>query len=620
MCGIVAYIGNGDVFNIIIEGLKILQNRGYDSAGLCCKIENKIKMTKYASTNYNTAISLVEDHKNEYISNENMLKLGVGHTRWATHGPKTTENSHPHEHNDIYVVHNGIIENYIDIKSNLLQDITFKSQTDTEVIPCLISKETGDSFNMFYHAISKLRGTWAVIMIRENEDSIYIAKNGSPLMIGYDNDNVFISSEYVAYQKYTKHWMSLKDHECIRVFRLSGKFYIEDKDGIILLSQYVPKDVFVCEDQIILNTPEPFLHWTEKEIYEQPLSVWNTLNNGGRIADNSCVKLGGLDTCEDVLVKIEHLILIGCGTSYHAGLFASKLFRELEQFDTVQVFDASEIQNIDLPKKGKIGLVVISQSGETKDCHRALQELKNNVLISIGVVNVPGSLLSRETDCGIHLNAGREVGVASTKIFTSQVVALFLLGIWFAQKKERKFSLRRNIISNLQSLPNLFERHRDYIRNFTRSILHLLSRTKKIFILGRSYDYPIALEGSLKIKELTYKNIEGYPGGGLKHGPFAMIDNETVVFLHVSNDIYKDRMLNAIQEIKIRGSYIVVVTNDVLEIDEDIKVIRLEIDDNIFFSLTSVMIYQYIALDLAIFLGNNPDMPRNLAKVITVDG
>ena len=620
MCGIVAYMGNRDVFNIIVEGLKILQNRGYDSAGLCCKIKDKIKMTKYASTNYDTAISLVENHKDEYIFTENILKVGVGHTRWATHGPKTTENSHPHKYEDIYVVHNGIIENYLEIKSSLLSDVSFSSQTDTEVIPCLISKEQGDTFNMFYQAISKLRGTWAIIMIREEDDSIYIAKNGSPLMIGYDENNVFISSEYVAYQKYTKHWMSLKDHECIRVFKCSGKFYIENRDGIILLSQYVPKDIFVCEDQIILDTPDPFLYWTEKEIYEQPLTIWNTLNNGGRIIDSSCVKLGGLDACEDILLKIEHLVLIGCGTSHHAALFASKLFRQLGQFDTVQVFDASEIQDNDLPKRGKVGLVVISQSGETKDCHRALQELKNNIIISIGIVNVPGSLLSRETDCGIHLNAGREVGVASTKIFTSQIVALFLMGVWFAQKKDKKFSLRRNIISHLQSLPNLFERHRDYIRNFARSILHLLERTKKMFILGRSYDYPIALEGSLKIKELTYKNIEGYPGGGLKHGPFAMIDNETIVFLHISNNIYKDRMLNAIQEIKIRGAHIVVITNAHLDTEEDINMIELEIDDEIFFSLLSVMIYQYIALELAVSLGNNPDMPRNLAKVITVDG
>jgi glutamine---fructose-6-phosphate transaminase (isomerizing) len=620
MCGIVAYMGYNNVFDIIVEGLKILQNRGYDSAGICCKTDTNINLTKYASTNQETAISLLEKHQDEYNFDKNKLKIGIGHTRWATHGSKTTENSHPHSCEDIHVIHNGIIENYLELKTDKLSNTIFKSETDTEVIPCLISKIKGDTLSSFNETISQLRGTWAIIMIKEGDDnSIYIAKNGSPLMIGYDENNVFVTSECISYQKYTKHWMSLKDHECIRVFRYADKFYIEDKDGIILLSQYVPKDVLICEEQIILHTPEPFAYWTEKEIYEQSLTIWSTMNNGGRIMDNSRVKLGGMDGNEEVLLKVKHLVMIGCGTSYYSALFASRMFKEFDIFDTVQVFDASEIQESDLPINGSVGLVVVSQSGETKDCHRALQELKN-IIVSIGIVNVAGSLLSRETDCGIHLNAGREVGVASTKVFTSQVVALFLLSVWFAQKKEKKFILRRNMISNLQQLPNLFERYRDYIREFVRSTLQHIRSSKKMFILGRSYDYSIALEGSLKIKELTYKNIEGYSGGSLKHGPFAMIDEDTVVFLHVSDNVYRDRMLNAVQEIKIRGASIVVITNTRIIFDQEIKVLRLDIDSEIFFSLVSVMVYQYIALDLAVLIGNNPDMPRNLAKVISVDG
>ena len=624
MCGIVAYLGTtNNSFDIMIEGLKILQNRGYDSAGIVSKNNNEIfYLSKFASTNSNNAICLLEEQKNKHNDQQCKLKIAIAHTRWATHGSKTNANSHPHQTDDIFIVHNGIIENYLEIKLKLINDYIFESETDSEVISCLIHNnfdETISTFNTFKKSISELKGTWAIIMVKENEDAIYISKNGSPLVIGYDENNVFISSEYIAYQKYTTRWLSINDHECLKIFRNieDNKFYIENQNGIILLDQYIPTRIFICEEQKIEHSPSPFTFWTQKEIFEQSISIWNTLNKGDRIIDDFTVKLGGLDSMENLLLQLDHLVMIGCGTSYHSALFASKLLRDFGNFETIQVFDASEIQSNDIPNKGQTGLIIISQSGETKDCHRAINELKDKISITIGIVNVPGSLISRETDCGIHLNCGKEIGIASTKSFTSQIIALFLLGIWFAQKKNERILLRKRILSQLKILPNLFEFYQDYTKQHVNQILPILLQSEKIFILGRHYSHPIALEGALKIKELTYKNIEGYPGGGLKHGPFALIDNNTIVFIHISENIYKERCISCVQEVKSRGATVIIVTNILLNTDE--IVFFYDIQDDIFFSLTSVLLYQYISLQLAIEIGNNPDFPRNLAKVISVD-
>ena len=635
MCGIVGYLGSECIYCKLMEGLRLLQNRGYDSAGIMTSVN---PLLKYASSDTLSALDKLDlqEHKHSQC-----MAGGIGHTRWATHGSKTDANAHPHScqslDRSVYVVHNGIIDNYQELRKKLPP--TLLSETDTEVIAVQFAenlKKYETTFEAWKQTINVLEGSWAIAATVSSEPhSLYLSKNGSPLLVGYNSHSVYVASESLAFQKYTSKWLLIKDGETLCVKHENNQFWIQDTTQTVAIDNFVPHGIHTTQQVNINVSPDPYLYWTEKEIYDQSHTLWDVLNRGGRIQtrgggidathlNRNKVKLGGLDCHSETLLGLDHLILLGCGTSLHAGLFACNMLRKIGKFNTVQVFDASEFQKEDLPQRGSVGIVVISQSGETKDCHRVMLELRQEdvVDIMIGVVNVVGSLIARETDCGIYLNAGREVGVASTKSFTSQVVALLLLALWFSQNRNHKIQVRKELIHELQLLPTHFKRHQEGMRKSVVELLDRVVTSKSMFILGRHYAHSIALEGALKIKELTYKNIEGYVGGGLKHGPFALIEQNTPIFLHIYKDTFKDRMVSCISEVKSRGAYVVVITNDPLVVKSDLidYVVFIDVENVMFATLLSIQWFQFLALELSCRLGNHPDYPRNLAKVVTVDG
>lgn len=657
MCGIVGYIGHKCAYCLLLESLYLLQNRGYDSAGITVNKniiisksdtinQNKTQIIhkKFVSHPKNSALTQLKQSSNckgnECNSETKFIsQSGIGHTRWATHGSKTVNNAHPHVFNNIHVVHNGIIENYEELKKKCIES-EFKSETDTEVISALFSNYVSsgmDSYKAWEKTNNDLEGSWALCAIIESEPNIiYISKKGSPLLVGFNNDGnnneVFIASESDAFHKYTSKWFIMGDGEVLKILKTSSGILIQKGDNVVPIEEFVPHDIHIVEQKVVLKTPDPYKYWTEKEIYDQTTSLWDTLNRGGRFQSDyslenkqSCIKLGGLDNHKNILLQVDHLVIVGCGTSLHAGMFGAKLIKEISKFETVQVIDASEFLLEDLPSKGKVGIVFISQSGETKDCHRILQQVNNvntNVCVTVGIINVTGSLIARETDCGIYLNAGKECGVASTKSFTSQIIALCLFALWFAQNRGCLHTRLQHHLNNIKMIPSQFRKHMEYMKHCSLDLVIILKTSNSTFILGKSYAYCIALEGALKIKELAYRNVNGYPSGGLKHGPFALICKGTPIFLHIYNDKFKSRMLSCAEEIKSRGAFVIAVTNDnSIKVSKCIDyVVSIDNESSLYASLISVLLYQWIAFNFSVMLGYNPDFPRNLAKVVTVDG
>lgn len=631
MCGITGYLGNDEAFVYLLESLLILQNRGYDSAGICTidKNENFI-CHKHASTSSLSAIEILSDHRNEFNGS-----IGIGHTRWATHGGKTDVNAHPHfdSKNDFCVVHNGIIENYIDIKQMLTEKgMSFQSQTDTEVVPKLLeyflslemnrSPENIDfEKDVLQKTIQELQGTWALlIMFRNTPNKLYLCKNGSPLILGIDHLHQYamISSEPSAISNYFSHYVSLNDGDIVTLSRENGKIKFPSK------TNYTEN---VIENKITELSCYPYPHWTIKEICEQPMSIMRTLNMGGRILSDTFVKLGGLDSKKDILLECDHCLILGCGTSFHAGQIGCKMLRNLRCFTSVNCVDASEFTFDDISPNGKTCIVLLSQSGETKDVHRCIEIIRSynrHEYPILSIVNVVGSLIARESDCGIYLNAGREVGVASTKSFTSQIVALSLMSIWFSQNRKTCQSTRGLYISCLRKLSldveELLSSMIDKIRKISNSFIDV----RQMFLLGRGYMKYIADEGALKIKEIGYIHAEGYAGGSLKHGPFALIDPNTVVILIAPRDEHFSKMMNAAEEIYARNAKIILITTSPSQYSQYKKELFQEIltipHNEMFQSVLSIIPLQLLAYEIAKNKGHNPDFPKNLAKVVTVDG
>jgi glucosamine--fructose-6-phosphate aminotransferase (isomerizing) len=523
MCGITAYLGSESAFEYILASLILLQNRGYDSAGICTidTSSNSFVSNKHASNKQYTAIELLQ----KYTSGHSENTTGIGHTRWATHGAKTDTNAHPHfdSSNRICVVHNGIIENYLEIKERLMsKNVEFKSQTDTEVIPKLLSyyldkelERVGGSYddidfqnNVLTKTVKELSGTWAiVIMFLNTPNKLYLCKNGSPLVLGVDNKFALISSEQISLSKYFNNYITLNDGDIVTIEK--------GTDGIIRFPNRTNYTENAIQNRVCETSSYPYPHWTIKEICEQPMSIMRTLNMGGRLLGEHSVKLGGLDGHRDMLINIDNIVLLGCGTSFNAAQIGCKIMRSLKCFNSVISIDASEFTIDDIPNNGKTGFVLLSQSGETKDVHRCIEIIRSGDYPIMSIVNVVGSLIARESDCGIYLNAGREVGVASTKAFTSQIVALTLMSIWFSQNKNTCVHLRTQYIKNLRNLSldleQLLGGCMESVRNIAKSIVD----TRSMFLLGRGVMQFIADEGALKIKEIGYIHAEGYPGGSL---------------------------------------------------------------------------------------------------------
>lgn len=608
MCGIVGFLGNENAYEKIINGLIQLQNRGYDSAGISVIQDNNIQIKKYATVDKITAL----DKLAEFAFNST---IGIGHTRWATHGAKTDINSHPHisYDNKFALVHNGIIENYQELKLILSEKgINHISQTDTEVIVNLIAyyfKENNNVTDTLEYVTKLLKGTWGIGLLYIDEPKkIYCTRHGSPLLIGIDDSNAMITSEQSGFcNLFTKYIvLNNNDISCIE----------KDKTGKIIFHS---KDVYVEKNAIENNnslTPDPYDHWTIKEIYEQVDSSLRAISLGGRILSNNEVNLGGLKDAKEPLCNIDNIIILGCGTSYHSGMFGMQFYKELCDFNSVQLFDGAEFSYFDIPKKGFTGMILISQSGETKDLHRCIKIASENNIYMIGVVNVVDSLIAREVHSGCYLNAGREVAVASTKAYTSQIILLTMISVWFAQHKELHVLKRDRIVKDLRVLHLDIEKTLNNCYPIVKSLIYLFKNQDHCFILGKGKGESVAREGALKIKEISYIHAEGYSTSSLKHGPFALLQKGFPVILIAPEDEFYAKSMNAYEEMKSRYAEIIVIT-DKQDCDLPNTII---IPYNLTFRhLLSIIPLQLFAYELSLSRGLNPDMPRNLAKVVTVE-
>ena len=634
-CGIVAFVGDEAAAPYLLEGLHILQNRGYDSAGLTTiNGAGELVTTKYASVGSTSdSIKLLQ---NDAGPRHGADRSGIAHTRWATHGGKTDANAHPHldYRGRIALVHNGTIENSAELKAELeASGIPFASQTDTEVIAQLIGHYLDQSLPMLEavkRTLGRLEGTWGLAIIHKDEPQQVIAcRNGSPLVIGLGDKRMFVASELSAFSRHTNQYISLNDGE---IAVINGGEVSLDMSRL----QTAP------EEHIELS-PAPYPHWTIKEIMEQPQAISRTLNYGARFDNDGNVKLGGLQANADMLLSIKHLVVAACGTSLFAGMYGAALFRALRVFDTVQSVDAAEVTVDSFPQSAG-GLLVISQSGETKDTHRSLQVAEGQFLPCFSVVNQVGSLIARTTNVGVYLNAGREHAVASTKAFTTQVAALALTAGWFAQNRHldgdealagiggggRAASSKANKGLHWQKRMELIESiHRLPIyagitlrtRAQCAAIAASLYKAENMFILGKGYAEPIAREGALKIKEITYMHAEGYSGGALKHGPFALLDDGLPVVLLILDDQHAELMRVAGAEVKARGARTIVITDKKslargIADEGDVIVVP---SNGPLSALLTVIPLQLLAYEMAVLRGVDPDKPRHLAKAVTVD-
>ena len=628
MCGIFGIItkinNKENIYDKIINGLFQLQNRGYDSSGLSVLNKDKIETHKYASTVSESSLDKLKNLNLSHGENDEIYQ-GIGHNRWATHGIKNDINAHPHLSNDqnFALVHNGIIENYADLKKMLIDNgYVFYSQTDTEVIVNLVSYYYNiyyDTFKALDMATNKIQGTYGIILLDVNSpDKIFCVRNGSPLLIGRNEDCVIITSEQSGFCNLISNYITLQNDDICIIKRAD-----DNSDNLIIKTfhNYTHKNVNILECDL---TPYPYEHWTLKEINQQPSCVLNAINNGGRIKNKSEVKLGGLEQHINILKDIDNIIILGCGTSFYAGLYGMNYFKKICNFNNVQTFDGAEFNENDICKIGKTAVILISQSGETKDLHRCIDISRQHNLVTIGVINVVDSLIAREVDCGIYCNAGVEVGVASTKSFTSQVVCLSLLSIWFAQIHNINENKRIKMINDLHNLSNDFKNTIDEVLEQVKNITHKLNITdvRNMFLLGKGSDECIAKEGSLKIKEISYVHAEGYSASSLKHGPFALLDeNIPVIILNLETQ-YTSKIINSLQEVCSRNSPVIFITNQESNFQnnslENVVIINIR-ENSSYSSLLGVIPLQLIAYYLSIKKGINPDKPKNLAKVVTVE-
>jgi len=606
-CGIIAYIGKDQAWEYLVDGLTILENRGYDSAGIATiDANNQLVCSKFASAHQSSdAISRLKQQKNNHAGH----RLGIAHTRWATHGGKTDYNAHPHfDHKDrVAIVHNGVITNSDELKKELeKKGIKFRSETDTEVIAQLLGDELDGGVGILEaikRAQSRLEGTWGCVAIcKDKPDELYAFKNGSPLLVGVAKGRMFVASEPAAFSQHTKEYIALDNGEVA---------VIRSDDHSLDLSR-----VELAPNEQIATSPYPWEHWTIKEIMEQPEAIGKALSYGGRFKDELRVKLGGLDSNQDLLRDVNHLVICACGTSLHAAMMGAVYMRQLRAFETVQCIDAAEMTLETFPKKGG-ALLVLSQSGETKDVHRCVVLAQELDVPTFSIINVVGSLIARTTKCGVYLNCGREHAVASTKAFTCQVAVIALVAIWFSQIHNTEEPKRKSLIESLHRLPISIGIALN-TREACRRIAAKLNKAHNCFVLGKGLGEAVAREGALKIKEISYIHAEGTSGGALKHGPFALIEPGTPIFLIIIDDQHAPLMRTVAEEVKARNAYTIVITNDSRfghKMDEVIKIPN----NGELTALLAVIPLQFIAYEISVMRGYNPDKPRNLAKTITVD-
>ena len=613
MCGIIACLNCENQIKILLEGLNQLQNRGYDSCGISVLENELFKTQKYASNKEEQGLQKLQQNINLPESN-----IGIAHTRWATHGAKSDINAHPHIdfHQNVSLVHNGIITNYTTLKKYLKSEgFNFYGETDTEVVSNLISyhlQKEEEPFAAFKNAISQLEGSWGlVVIIKSKPNSLFISKSGSPLLLGRDNDGLIVGSEISAFCNRSNTIISLEEGDLMEIN--SDNISTGDGEFNSLSGFFKNRDVLSLEDSVFQINPYPFPHWMIKEIMEQPIAIQRTLNYGARILGEK-IKLGGLSNNEELLKNKDEIFILGCGTSLNAGIWISYILKKKKIFKNVKIIDASEFEIYEITEPKKTICVVLSQSGETKDVHRCMVKIKGINIPIIGIVNSVGSLIARESDCGIYLNAGREVSVASTKSFVCQQIALTLMTLWFHQTNNSFDIFIKDTIKELQFISSHVE---NTLMNMEKlkEIARQLVDHKSCFLLGKNIFEPIAREGALKLKEIGYIHAEAFAGGSLKHGPFSLIEEGLPIFLFIMDDLYKEFMLNTYEEVKSRGANVIIISNMELKVKNLIKIPKL----NNLGSILSIFPIQIIAYEMALLKGHNPDYPRNLAKVVTVD-
>jgi glutamine---fructose-6-phosphate transaminase (isomerizing) len=599
MCGIIGYIGKKEVAPILLKGLAMLEYRGYDSAGICVANSGHLNVLKKKGK-ISELSSLPEISK---VCGDR----GIAHTRWATHGEPNDVNAHPHlDHKDqIAIVHNGIIENYHSLR-RLLEDEgrPFKSQTDSEVIANLIGKfYSGDLEKATVKALSFVEGAFGVAIMSSKEDKIIAARKGSPLVIGISDDGMLVASDVTPIIEHTKRVIYLDDNEM--AILTPESYRIKNLDG-----ETLDKEIDEIKWTVSQIEKGGFKHFMIKEIFEQPKSISNTIL--GRVADGKVNLSLRLDER-----NIKRVVLLACGTSWHSALIGKHFIERLAKIP-VEVDYASEFRYREPLVDENTLAVAISQSGETADTLAALKEAKRKGAMTIGIVNVVGSTISRDVDSGIYLHAGPEIGVASTKAFTSQVAALLLLASYLAQKTGKE--VNNNILKDLNDLPEMVQRVLDSSEEI-KKIAPEFKDTSNMLYLGRGMNFPTALEGALKLKEISYIHAEGYPAAEMKHGPIALIDeNMPVVFICPKDDTY-EKIISNMEEVKARKGKIISITNS-----EDEKIYALSDHvimvpkANEFISpiLNSIPL-QLLAYYVADLKGLDVDKPRNLAKSVTVE-
>ena len=612
MCGIIGYIGDKKASNVLVSGLKRLEYRGYDSAGICTFEDADLITTK--------CIGKVSDLEKNISKGSHDGKIGIGHTRWATHGVPNNINAHPHYDSSgkFSLIHNGIIENYIPLKKFLeTKGYTFKSETDTEVLVQFISyiydKEKVDFFDSVRLALKEVVGAYGiVVMNKDNPETLIAARNGSPLIVGLSKDEKFVSSDVSAVLEYTRNILYLEDGEIIS---LTHQDYTIKE---VLSDKIVSKDIHRIEMSLDKIEKGGFKHFMLKEIYEQPNSIKDSIR--GRIRGDE-IMLGGIYDWTQKIIDSNHIYITACGTSWHAAQIGSYILEELLK-KPVKVEYASEFRYRNAPIDSNSLVIAISQSGETADTLAAIKKAKDAGSLTLGVVNSVGSSIARETDCGIYMHAGPEIGVASTKAFTSQVVVLNMLAIYLASKMDLKTDLISNTIKDLKILESTISK----VLKLDSAILDIAKKyytAENFLYLGRGYQFPSALEGALKLKEISYIHAEGYPAAEMKHGPIALIDEKMPVVFIVTPNGYS-KILSNIQEVKARGGKIIVITlvdpSEMIDFVDHVIHIKdaEEISNSLSPILTSIPL-QLLAYHIAVLKGCNVDQPRNLAKSVTVE-
>lgn len=613
MCGIVGYIGAKDAYPILIKGLKRLEYRGYDSAGVALLHDGDLSVHKCKGK--------VADLET-FAENKNLSgNVGIGHTRWATHGPPNDVNAHPHSSGDgqLSLIHNGIIENYDVIKENLLsRGHKFESDTDTEVLVHFIEEihlqEKGDLFDAVRIALNEVHGAYAIVMVDlNNPREVIVAKNSSPLVIGLGENEYFIASDATPIVEYTKNVIYLEDGEIARLNLDSGIKLktVRNED----------KKPYVQELEMQLEALEKggYDHFMLKEIYEQPRSIQDCMRGRTSSAKGE-IMLGGIKDHIEEMANAHRIIIVACGTSWHAALVGEYLFEDLARIP-VEVEYASEFRYRNPVLTENDVVIAVSQSGETADTLAAIKMAKGAGATIIGICNVVGSSISRETHAGSYTHAGPEIGVASTKAFTAQVTVLTQMALLLGKHKKTIDPARYSrLLVEIEAIPEKVE---TALKSdpLIQQIAEIYKNATNALYLGRGYNFPVALEGALKLKEISYIHAEGYPAAEMKHGPIALIDEEMPVFVIATNDASYEKVVSNIQEVKARkGKVVAIVTKG----DRTVKnladhVIEIPHTDDTLVPLLATIPLQLLSYHIAVLRGCNVDQPRNLAKSVTVE-